>query len=113
CSAAELPNFGGVPDAVAAASDPGRAALSNGIRSPPVFATQRVTTIRHPGDRATLVGVRSGGTMPTSASDRNRTPFVANEGPHPWRRFVAVGDSFTEGVGDPDPSAPNGLRGWA
>lgn len=51
--------------------------------------------------------------MSTSAHDRNRSPFVANEGPHPWRRFVAVGDSFTEGVGDPDPGAPNGFRGWA
>ena len=28
-------------------------------------------------------------------------------------RFVAIGDSFTEGVGDPDPTRPNGLRGWA
>lgn len=32
---------------------------------------------------------------------------------HPYRRFVALGDSFTEGVGDPDPTRPNGLRGWA
>ncbi len=24
-----------------------------------------------------------------------------------------MGDSFTEGVGDPDPSLPNGVRGWA
>jgi lysophospholipase L1-like esterase len=31
----------------------------------------------------------------------------------PWRRFVALGDSFTEGVGDPDPASPGGLRGWA
>ncbi|NLG56027.1 MAG: SGNH/GDSL hydrolase family protein [Rhodococcus sp.] len=30
-----------------------------------------------------------------------------------FRRYVALGDSFTEGVGDPDPSRPNGLRGWA
>ncbi len=30
-----------------------------------------------------------------------------------FRRFVALGDSFTEGVGDPDPARPNGLRGWA
>lgn len=51
--------------------------------------------------------------MSSSTSDRNRTPYVANQGPHPWHRFVAVGDSFTEGVGDPDPEAPNGLRGWA
>lgn len=29
------------------------------------------------------------------------------------RRFVAIGDSFAEGVGDPDPNRPNGVRGWA
>lgn len=45
--------------------------------------------------------------------DASRTPFVDNEGPHPWRRFVAVGDSFTEGIGDPDDAAPGGNRGWA
>ncbi|GAB3079122.1 SGNH/GDSL hydrolase family protein [Intrasporangium mesophilum] len=28
-------------------------------------------------------------------------------------RFVALGDSLTEGVGDPHPSCPNGFRGWA
>ncbi|WP_033287949.1 SGNH/GDSL hydrolase family protein [Amycolatopsis jejuensis] len=28
-------------------------------------------------------------------------------------RLVCIGDSFTEGVGDDDPSAPNGVRGWA
>jgi lysophospholipase L1-like esterase len=28
-------------------------------------------------------------------------------------RFVAIGDSFTEGVGDWDPRLPNGVRGWA
>ncbi|GAA1792781.1 MULTISPECIES: SGNH/GDSL hydrolase family protein [Leucobacter] len=31
----------------------------------------------------------------------------------PWSRFVAIGDSFTEGLGDPDPESPGGLRGWA
>ncbi|TQK69210.1 SGNH/GDSL hydrolase family protein [Nocardioides sp. SLBN-35] len=30
-----------------------------------------------------------------------------------FRTYVALGDSFTEGVGDPDPARPNGLRGWA
>ena len=30
-----------------------------------------------------------------------------------FHRYVALGDSFTEGVGDPDPDRPNGLRGWA
>ncbi len=28
-------------------------------------------------------------------------------------RFVALGDSFTEGVGDDAPGRPNGVRGWA
>jgi lysophospholipase L1-like esterase len=28
-------------------------------------------------------------------------------------RYVALGDSFTEGVGDHDPRLPNGVRGWA
>lgn len=32
---------------------------------------------------------------------------------HPWQRFVALGDSFTEGVGDPTPQVQGGLRGWA
>ena len=30
-----------------------------------------------------------------------------------FSKYVALGDSFTEGVGDPDPSRPNGVRGWA
>ncbi|WP_457967928.1 SGNH/GDSL hydrolase family protein [Arthrobacter sp. D1-29] len=34
-------------------------------------------------------------------------------GSHPWHRFVALGDSFTEGVGDPEPGSEGGLRGWA
>lgn len=31
----------------------------------------------------------------------------------PFHRYVALGDSFTEGVGDRDDARPNGLRGWA
>ncbi|MDR6174596.1 lysophospholipase L1-like esterase [Nocardioides zeae] len=31
----------------------------------------------------------------------------------PYLRYVALGDSFTEGVGDRDPDRPNGVRGWA
>lgn len=30
-----------------------------------------------------------------------------------FQRYVAIGDSFTEGFGDPDPDSPGGLRGWA
>ena len=40
--------------------------------------------------------------------------------PHPpapattrWSRYVALGDSFTEGLWDPDPQDPTALRGWA
>jgi len=32
---------------------------------------------------------------------------------HPWTRYVAIGDSFTEGLGDPEPLSPGGHRGWA
>ena len=31
----------------------------------------------------------------------------------PFHRYVALGDSFAEGVGDPHPTSSNGLRGWA
>jgi lysophospholipase L1-like esterase len=30
-----------------------------------------------------------------------------------FHRYVALGDSFTEGVGDADATLPNGVRGWA
>jgi len=33
--------------------------------------------------------------------------------PADFSTYVALGDSFTEGVGDPDPGRPNGVRGWA
>jgi lysophospholipase L1-like esterase len=32
---------------------------------------------------------------------------------HPWHRYVAIGDSFTEGIGDPEPASRGGHRGWA
>ncbi|MGY6499264.1 MAG: SGNH/GDSL hydrolase family protein [Microcella sp.] len=32
---------------------------------------------------------------------------------HPWSRYVAIGDSFTEGIGDREPRSPGGHRGWA
>ncbi|WP_025158285.1 SGNH/GDSL hydrolase family protein [Leifsonia aquatica] len=35
------------------------------------------------------------------------------EAQHPWSRYVALGDSFTEGIGDPEPASPGGHRGWA
>ncbi|MGQ1797822.1 SGNH/GDSL hydrolase family protein [Kocuria oceani] len=44
---------------------------------------------------------------PTTASAGGAAPA------HPWCRMVSIGDSFTEGIGDPDPAAPGGHRGWA
>lgn len=32
---------------------------------------------------------------------------------HQWTRYVALGDSFTEGIGDAEPGSPGGHRGWA
>ncbi|TFD04161.1 SGNH/GDSL hydrolase family protein [Cryobacterium sp. TMT1-66-1] len=32
---------------------------------------------------------------------------------YPWTRYVALGDSFTEGIGDPEPESVGGNRGWA
>ncbi|GEP48989.1 SGNH/GDSL hydrolase family protein [Microbacterium saccharophilum] len=48
-----------------------------------------------------------------AAASAERPPFTPNETSHPWRRMVAIGDSFTEGIGDPDPLRPGGHRGWA
>ncbi|WP_255769237.1 SGNH/GDSL hydrolase family protein [Pseudarthrobacter sulfonivorans] len=49
------------------------------------------------------------------ARNQNRAATSAPAEPalHPWRRLVALGDSFTEGIGDPDPRSEGGLRGWA
>ena len=45
------------------------------------------------------------------------TPASETRGPREpaptYRRYVAIGDSWTEGLGDPEPGRPNGLRGWA
>ena len=30
-----------------------------------------------------------------------------------WTRYVAIGDSFTEGMSDPDPTRPDAFVGWA
>lgn len=46
-------------------------------------------------------GLADDGSSPTSVQ------------PHPWGRYVAMGDSFTEGIGDPAPTRPGGYRGWA
>ena len=48
------------------------------------------------------------------SDDRLPGPEPSPEGHrHPWHRYVAIGDSFTEGIGDPDPEHPGQHRGWA
>lgn len=32
---------------------------------------------------------------------------------HPWSRYVVIGDSFAEGIGDPEPLSQGGYRGWS
>ena len=39
------------------------------------------------------------------------TPVVPSR--RVWTRYVAIGDSFTEGMSDVDPSSPDGYVGWA
>jgi len=66
------------------------------------------------GDRAGVVRLpltdTDGGSSAGVAASR---PVERAAAPHPWSRYVALGDSFTEGVGDPEPRSPGGLRGWA
>jgi lysophospholipase L1-like esterase len=52
--------------------------------------------------------------MPSNepTAEDHRSPYVANPTAHPWRRMVSIGDSFTEGIGDPIPGS-DGHRGWA
>nr|WP_238949943.1 SGNH/GDSL hydrolase family protein [Mycobacterium sp. IDR2000157661] len=38
---------------------------------------------------------------------------ASSAAPAVFSRYVALGDSFTEGIGDPHAASPNGLRGWA
>jgi lysophospholipase L1-like esterase len=49
----------------------------------------------------------------TEPGSPNETLHEDNAGTHPWRRYVALGDSFTEGIGDPVPGSPGQHRGWA
>src|SRR6478736_3223978 len=49
----------------------------------------------------------------TEAMENSPDPSVDAVVTHPWTRYVAMGDSFTEGIGDPEPASPGGHRGWA
>lgn len=53
------------------------------------------------------------GAASTEAAPTGAARSAGTATAQPWHRFVALGDSFTEGIGDPDPDAPGGHRGWA
>ncbi|QTF70942.1 SGNH/GDSL hydrolase family protein [Arthrobacter woluwensis] len=55
--------------------------------------------------------VSSGQVLPAPATSPQAQQ--QGDGGHPWSRYVALGDSFTEGIGDPEPASPGGHRGWA
>ena len=48
-----------------------------------------------------------------SASATASAPASQEHPAHPWTRYVALGVSFTEGIGDPNPDSAGGHRGWA
>jgi lysophospholipase L1-like esterase len=41
------------------------------------------------------------------------TTGAAAAAPRTWTSYLAIGDSFTEGLVDADPTRPGGYRGWA
>lgn len=50
---------------------------------------------------------------PTRPSHSSPAPSSRSSPVPPWRSFVALGDSFTEGLADVDPAEAQGFRGWA
>ncbi len=57
--------------------------------------------------------VASPGDIPLSEPPPTSSPAAPGSPVAPWRRYVAIGDSFTEGMCDPDPDAPDEFVGWA
>lgn len=59
---------------------------------------------------------RSGAEGPAAWRVAGRAAGTRNAGSSralQWSRYVALGDSFTAGIGDPEPRSPGGIRGWA
>jgi lysophospholipase L1-like esterase len=62
-------------------------------------------------DSRLIRGLRARRTLESPEGQQEEARMT--EQPHPWSRYVAIGDSFTEGIGDPEPGVPGGHRGWA
>lgn len=90
--------------------------MSNNLSIPAVpfsrSSTRQASTteaeLQFEASTALPAAVDVAGISPAGAGARPNIPR-----PHPWRRYVALGDSFTEGIGDPDEKSPGGHRGWA
>lgn len=57
--------------------------------------------------------VRTSATTEALSQESGGAPDAGTSPHHPWTRYVALGDSFTEGIGDPDETRPGYHRGWA
>ncbi len=51
--------------------------------------------------------------MPGPVARDGVDPVQFSASAAPWRRYIALGDSFTEGLSDADPNRPGEYRGWA
>ncbi len=69
-----------------------------------------------PADQGPAGPPRTGVTPDTAAgmpSSRSPKTGAIRPQPRPWSRFVAIGDSFSEGLSDADPQAEDAYIGWA
>ena len=64
--------------------------------------------LQHPLNNRSNPEATAGGPIPVT-----QTAPPGGHAEHPFNRYVALGDSFTEGIGDPDTESPGGHRGWA
>ncbi|WP_342774777.1 SGNH/GDSL hydrolase family protein [Myceligenerans xiligouense] len=97
-------------DAAASSADPVTSptdpAVSSGSPAPQPAATRPVSS----RPRATGHGPAEPPAEPAAASSGSATR--SDEAPR-WQRYVAIGDSFTEGLWDPYPGLEDTQRGWA
>lgn len=58
-------------------------------------------------------GIESSSEAAAPETETPRPEEQAAQMVHPWQRYVALGESFTEGIGDPHPDRPGYHIGWA
>jgi lysophospholipase L1-like esterase len=76
---------------------------------------ESVTTV-DPADKSADQPAAKTPHSPTTQSSGLPNPAQGSEhlpDPGPWKRYVAIGDSFTEGLWDSQPDDADQCRGWA